>query len=94
VGGDGFTVETLAETLPRRCDAGMQLDINQEWVQLNTYPLAATGWCKVDDCCTACSTGVGGSRRHLRLHRGLRPLEPTAADCGCTDAQNWYVRDM
>jgi hypothetical protein len=43
-GGDGFTVETLAETLVRAgAVRGMQLDINQEWVQLNTYGVGSDG---------------------------------------------------
>ena len=43
-GGDGFTVETLAETLVRAgAVRGMQLDINQEWVQLNTYGVGSGG---------------------------------------------------
>jgi hypothetical protein len=44
VGGDGLTVETLAETLVRAgAVRGMQLDINEEWVQLNTYAVGADG---------------------------------------------------
>ena len=44
VGGDGLTVESLAEMLQRAgAIRGMQLDINQEWVQLNTYTLGANG---------------------------------------------------
>ena len=44
VGGDGLTVESLAETLQRAgATRGMQLDINQEWVQLNTYTLGDNG---------------------------------------------------
>jgi hypothetical protein len=44
VGGDGLTVETLAETLQRAgATRGMQLDINQEWVQLNTYSVGSNG---------------------------------------------------
>jgi hypothetical protein len=44
VGGDGLTVESLAETLVRAgAVRGMQLDINQEWVQLNTYAVGADG---------------------------------------------------
>jgi hypothetical protein len=44
VGGDGLTVESLAETLQRAgATRGMQLDINQEWVQLNTYSLGSSG---------------------------------------------------
>ena len=44
VGGPGLTVETLAETLVRAgAIRGMQLDINQDWVQLNTYSNGAAG---------------------------------------------------
>ncbi len=44
VGGDGLTVQSLAETLVRAgAVRGMQLDINQEWVQLNTYAVRADG---------------------------------------------------
>lgn len=44
VGGNGFTIETLAETLVRAgVVRGMQLEINQEWVQLNTYAMGADG---------------------------------------------------
>ncbi|MCU1388860.1 MAG: hypothetical protein JWL72_2198 [Ilumatobacteraceae bacterium] len=44
VGGDGLTVETLAETLVRAgAVRGMQLEINHEWVQLNTYAVGADG---------------------------------------------------
>jgi hypothetical protein len=44
VGGDGLTVESLAETLGRAgAIRGMQLDINQEWVQLNTYAVGSNG---------------------------------------------------
>jgi hypothetical protein len=44
VGGPGLTVETLAETLVRAgAIRGMQLDINQDWVQLNTYTTDSSG---------------------------------------------------
>ena len=44
VGGPGLTVETLAETLVRAgAIRGMQLDINHDWVQLNTYTTGADG---------------------------------------------------
>ena len=44
VGGDGLTVESLAETLVRAgAIRGMQLEINHEWVQLNTYATGADG---------------------------------------------------
>ncbi|MCU1397315.1 MAG: hypothetical protein JWN62_424 [Acidimicrobiales bacterium] len=44
VGGDGLTVESLAETLVRAgAIRGMQLEINHEWVQLNTYAVGADG---------------------------------------------------
>jgi hypothetical protein len=44
VGGPGLTVETLAETLVRaRAVRAMQLDINQDWVQCNTYTTAGDG---------------------------------------------------
>ncbi|MCU1502216.1 MAG: hypothetical protein JWM12_1570, partial [Ilumatobacteraceae bacterium] len=44
VGGPGLTIETLAETLVRAgALRGMQLDINHEWVELNTYTTAADG---------------------------------------------------
>ncbi len=44
VGGPGLTVETLAETLVRAgAVRGMQLDINHDWVQFNTYAAAADG---------------------------------------------------
>ena len=44
VGGPGLTVAALAETLVRAgAIRGMQLEINQEWVQLNTYAAKADG---------------------------------------------------
>ena len=44
VGGGGLTVETLAETLVRAgAVRGMQLDINREWVQMNTYTTGGDG---------------------------------------------------
>lgn len=44
VGGPGLTVQSLAETLVRAgAIRGMQLDINHDWVQLNTYTTAADG---------------------------------------------------
>jgi hypothetical protein len=44
VGGPGFSVKTLAETLVRAGSVrGMQLDINQEWVQFNTYVMGPAG---------------------------------------------------
>ena len=44
VGGPGLTVAALAETLVRAgAIRGMQLEINQEWVQLNTYAAQADG---------------------------------------------------
>jgi hypothetical protein len=44
VGGPGLTVETLAETLVRAgAVRAMQLDINQDWVQLNTYTTSGDG---------------------------------------------------
>jgi hypothetical protein len=44
VGGPGLTIEALADTLVRAgAIRGMQLDINQQWVQLNTYTTAADG---------------------------------------------------
>jgi hypothetical protein len=44
VGGPGLTIEALAETLVRGgAVRGMQLDINHEWVQLDTYTTAASG---------------------------------------------------
>jgi len=44
VGGPGFSVKTLAETLVRAGSVrGMQLDINQEWVQFNTYAIGPAG---------------------------------------------------
>jgi hypothetical protein len=44
VGGDGLTVESLAETLVRAgAIRGMQLDINREWVQLDTYAVGSDG---------------------------------------------------
>jgi hypothetical protein len=44
VGGPGLTVESLAETLVRAgAVRGMQLDINREWVQLNTYTVGTDG---------------------------------------------------
>lgn len=44
VGGDGLTIEALAETLVRAgAIRGMQLEINHEWVQLNTYAVGADG---------------------------------------------------
>jgi hypothetical protein len=44
VGGPGLTVVTLADTLVRSgAISGMQLEINREWVQLNTYAANASG---------------------------------------------------
>ncbi|MDQ1426130.1 MAG: hypothetical protein QOD72_3628, partial [Acidimicrobiaceae bacterium] len=44
VGGTGLTVQSLAETLVRAgAIRGMQLDINQEWVQMNTYSAGTDG---------------------------------------------------
>ena len=44
VGGPGMTIESLAETLIRAgAIRGMQLEINQEWVQLNTYSTSSAG---------------------------------------------------
>ena len=44
VGGPGFSVKTLAQTLVRAgAVRGMQLDINQEWVQFNTYAMGPAG---------------------------------------------------
>ncbi len=44
VGGPGLTIETLAETLVRAgAVRGMQLDINHEWVELNTYATGSNG---------------------------------------------------
>lgn len=44
VGGDGLSVTTLAETLVRAgAIRGMQMDINHEWVQFNTYTADAHG---------------------------------------------------
>jgi hypothetical protein len=44
VGGDGLSIETLAETLVRAgAIRGMQLDINREWVQLDTYAVGSDG---------------------------------------------------
>ena len=44
VGGPGLTIEALAETLVRAgAVRGMQLDINHEWVQLDTYTTAPDG---------------------------------------------------
>ncbi len=44
VGGPGLTIESLAETLIRAgAIRGMQLEINQEWVQLNTYSTNSAG---------------------------------------------------
>jgi hypothetical protein len=44
VGGPGLTIEALAQTLIRAgAIRGMQLEINQEWVQLNTYSTNAVG---------------------------------------------------
>ena len=44
VGGDGLTVTSLAETLVRAgAIRGMQMDINHEWVQFNTYAANAQG---------------------------------------------------
>jgi hypothetical protein len=44
VGGNGLTVESLAETLVRAgAVRGMQLDINQDWVQFNTYAVNSSG---------------------------------------------------
>ena len=42
VGGPGLTIDSLAQTLIRAgAIRGMQLEINQEWVQLNTYSTSA-----------------------------------------------------
>lgn len=44
VGGPGLTIEALAQTLVRAgAIRGMQLEINQEWVQLNTYSTNSSG---------------------------------------------------
>jgi hypothetical protein len=44
VGGPGLTIESLAQTLVRAgAIRGMQLEINHEWVQLNTYSTDAAG---------------------------------------------------
>jgi len=44
VGGPGLTVVSLADILVRAgAIRGMQLEINQEWVQLNTYAPDASG---------------------------------------------------
>ena len=44
VGGPGLTIQALAETLVRAgAVRGMQLEINQEWVQFNSYAPNATG---------------------------------------------------
>lgn len=44
VGGDGLSIQTLADTLVRAgAVRGMQLDINHEWVQFNTYTVDASG---------------------------------------------------
>jgi len=44
VGGPGLTIDALAQTLIRAgAIRGMQLEINQEWVQLNTYSTNSLG---------------------------------------------------
>jgi hypothetical protein len=44
IGGNGLTVEALADTLVRAgAVRGMQLDINHEWVQFNTYVTGPNG---------------------------------------------------
>jgi len=44
VGGPGMTIDALAQTLIRAgAIRGMQLEINQEWVQLNTYTTNSVG---------------------------------------------------
>ena len=44
VGGDGLTIDALAQTLVRAgAVRGMQLEINREWVQLNTYGVSSDG---------------------------------------------------
>ncbi len=44
VGGDGLSIVTLAETLVRAgAVRGMQLEINREWVQFNTYATDGSG---------------------------------------------------
>ncbi len=44
VGGDGLSIVSLANTLVRAgAVRGMQLDINHEWVQFNTYGTDTTG---------------------------------------------------
>ena len=44
VGGPGLSIEALADTLVRAgAIRGMQLEINQEWVQFNTYSTDAAG---------------------------------------------------
>ncbi len=44
VGGEGLTITALAETLVRAgVVRGMQLEINQEWVQFNTYAVTGSG---------------------------------------------------
>jgi hypothetical protein len=45
VGGPGLTIDALAQTLVRAgAIRGMQLEINQEWVQLNTYTTNSVGY--------------------------------------------------
>ena len=44
VGGPGLTVETLATTLVKAgAVRGMQMDINNDWVQFNTYTMGSDG---------------------------------------------------
>ena len=44
VGGPALSIEDLADTLVRAgAIRGMQLDINQDWVQFNTYAAGAAG---------------------------------------------------
>ncbi|MEO5899602.1 MAG: hypothetical protein ABIR68_05665, partial [Ilumatobacteraceae bacterium] len=44
IGGPGLTIQALADSLVRAgAIRGMQLDINHDWVELNTYTTAADG---------------------------------------------------
>ncbi len=44
VGGPGLTVESLATTLVKAgAVRGMQMDINNDWVQFNTYTMGSDG---------------------------------------------------
>ncbi|MEO7370617.1 MAG: hypothetical protein ABIZ69_07135, partial [Ilumatobacteraceae bacterium] len=69
VGGPGLTIEALAQTLIRAgAIRGMQLEINQEWVQLNTYSTNSSG------------STTGKRLMHGMQHNGNRWLTEDSRD--------------